>query len=120
MLKVSMKRILIAHALVLGLAGSIIVIVGSHRLGQANVRTPEDDYNPLCDGVERWRLERHLCPTVNELETARYIDPSNAMDPWGSPYLIECVGDLIKTHSLGPDRQLNTQDDVVVKRRRKY
>jgi len=117
MATVSLKRILLALALVLGLLAGVIWTVVSYRLKQASGRTPERDAYVLRGAIEQWLSQKHECPTVSQLRDEKYLDPELTNDPWGSPYLIECVGEMIEIHSLGPDRQRSTPDDVIVRRR---
>lgn len=54
------------------------------------------------------------CPTVEMLVKAKQLPPKHANDPWGQPFVIECIENNIMVRSNGPDRQQNTADDIVV------
>lgn len=70
--------------------------------------------NALRAVAEVWRVSHaNDCPTVAGLirpeELARSSDPH---DPWGQPFVITCDGDGVSVTSSGPDRVLDTADDV--------
>jgi hypothetical protein len=46
------------------------------------------------------------------------LDPAFAADRGGSSSLIERGTDTVKIHSRGPDRRLDTADDVLVSQRK--
>lgn len=52
------------------------------------------------------------CPTVDALIAARRLDEYEETDPWGNEFVIECEGSRIEVRSAGPDRQLDTDDDI--------
>ena len=64
------------------------------------------------------------CPTVQqvmELTTPEYAKTSllmdtNGIDPWGTPYQIECDPDRVHVFSMGPDKLAGTADDIRWKR----
>jgi general secretion pathway protein G len=57
------------------------------------------------------------CPTVEQLVAGKHLDPDNEKDPWGQRFGIACEGDDISVWSFGPDKQENTEDDIVVPKR---
>jgi hypothetical protein len=60
------------------------------------------------------------CPTVQQimdLTTPEYARTSllmdtNGIDPWGTPYQVECDPDKVHVFSMGPDKQAGTADDI--------
>jgi hypothetical protein len=66
-----------------------------------------------------WRLEqggRTRCPTLRDLAAASSsgFDPNTmTLDPWGRPFEVDCLQGVVRLRSLGPDRQPNTQDDII-------
>lgn len=63
------------------------------------------------------------CPTVQQIldltpEPARtfLLSDTNGIDPWGTPYQIECDQDKVRAFSMGPDKQPGTADDIRWKR----
>ena len=120
MAKISLKRILLALGLVFALTGAIVVPFVWRRQQEFNrhMFSPQVQSGFIIASVEAWQTQKGGCPTVQELLDEKYLDSSLATDQWGSRYLIECAGETIQIRSLGPDRQLNTQDDVLVGKRR--
>ena len=53
------------------------------------------------------------CPWMEDLVRERILSSSTRTeDPWGMPFRITCDGDEITVVSSGPDRRLDTEDDV--------
>ncbi|APR84334.1 Hypothetical protein A7982_09683 [Minicystis rosea] len=52
------------------------------------------------------------CPSVNELVSARHLARERVSDPWGSLYVVHCVGDDLRVISMGADRIAGTDDDL--------
>lgn len=60
------------------------------------------------------------CPTVQQImelttpESARsdLLMDTNGIDPWGTPYQVECDPDKVHVFSMGPDKQAGTADDI--------
>jgi len=57
------------------------------------------------------------CPRgIDELISQKYLDPSNAKDPWGTALLFRCPGNCdgsrADVSSAGPDRHEGTPDDI--------
>jgi len=62
-----------------------------------------------------WKLNHsgEECPDFAGLRKEKLIDQeSSATDPWGSPYVINCVDDDIVVVSAGPDKKTGTADDI--------
>lgn len=59
------------------------------------------------------------CPTVQQV-LALNLEPlkselqkeTTGVDPWGTPYRIQCDGDHVLVISLGPDKRAGTADDI--------
>ena len=120
MAKINWKRTALTLGLVLALTGVGLMIVGLR--GQARVnqmrQSPQGASSVIVNAVQMWQTARQGCPTVQELQAEKFLDAFDATDQWGSRYLIECAAATITVHSLGPDRQLDTRDDVRVSKRR--
>lgn len=60
------------------------------------------------------------CPTVQQImelttpESARtdLLMDTTGIDPWGTPYQVECDHDKVHVFSMGPDKQAGTADDI--------
>ncbi len=60
---------------------------------------------------DTWQVE---CPTVERLVEEQELDEAgDNRDPWGKDYVVEC-GEGVSVRSAGPDRTLQTDDDVVI------
>ncbi len=44
---------------------------------------------------------------------------NNLIDPWGTEFQVENVNDGIRVISAGPDKKLNTRDDILLLKRKK-
>lgn len=56
-------------------------------------------------------IDHHGCPRLEELVAERYLKRP-VVDPWRMPYDVRCQGDVVIARSSGPDRLLDTEDDV--------
>jgi hypothetical protein len=59
------------------------------------------------------------CPTVRqvlelnlELLESELRKETTGIDPWGTPYQIQCDRDHVLVFSLGPDKRAGTADDI--------
>lgn len=52
-------------------------------------------------------LELNLEPLKSELQKG-----TTGVDPWGTPYRIQCDRDHVLVFSLGPDKRAGTADDI--------
>jgi hypothetical protein len=43
----------------------------------------------------------------------------NLIDPWGTEFRVENVDNGVRVISAGPDKKLNTRDDILLLKRRK-
>lgn len=60
-----------------------------------------------------WEGYGPACPSVARLEADGFLDPRQpAVDPWGTPFDIACDGRRVRVRSAGPDRRLDTADDI--------
>jgi len=79
-------------------------------------RTARLSASSLRHGVGAWRVS-HLgeqCPDFARLRADKAVDrESNPQDPWGSDYVIICADDDVTVVSLGPDKKIGTEDDII-------
>ena len=55
-------------------------------------------------------------PTEREFEaylTGRYPGDDAHLDPWGTPYYLKRVRNVVQIGSAGPDRERGSEDDVL-------
>jgi hypothetical protein len=54
-----------------------------------------------------------MCPSAADLVREGLLNPSSsAHDPWGQSFAIECVGEIVRVCSAGPDGHSGTLDDI--------
>jgi hypothetical protein len=78
-------------------------------------KTARLDVTEIRHAALLWRLthEADRCPSLGDLVRDNVLDPVSAQDdPWGKPYIIECLGDDVTIRSSGRDGDLGTVDDV--------
>jgi len=59
------------------------------------------------------------CPTVQQVldltpepQRRELRGETNGIDPWGTPYQIDCASDRVRVFSAGPDKTFGTADDL--------
>jgi hypothetical protein len=53
------------------------------------------------------------CPNLSDLITAgMMVEGAQRVDPWGTPWRIDCLGESVTVRSSGPDRREGTADDI--------
>ena len=111
---VTLVEVLIVLAIMALIAGSAVFLVFP-QLAKAKIDTAV-----LSAGTIKKAAELYInidgaqnCPTVDDLVNAKKLEKGKTMDPWGSPYKIECKeGDEIRVISAGKDRKEGSADDV--------
>ena len=98
-----------------------VVSVVLERFRQAGAPSTRSNIAMLESSADNLRyLGFSGCPTVQQimdLTTPEYARTSllmdtNGIDPWGTPYQVECDRDKVHVFSLGPDKQAGTADDI--------
>lgn len=97
-----------------------VAFVVSERFKQAGGPSPRSNISVLESNAANLRyLGFAGCPTVQQVleltpEPARtdMLMDTNGIDPWGTPYQIECDHDKVHVSSMGPDKQAGTSDDI--------
>lgn len=86
------------------------------KLEDARSQTACNTALTLQQAVEQYMvMKRGKCPkSVEDLKAAGFTSRA-PLDPWKSPYSIECPGENshIEVRSAGPDAELNTDDDLI-------
>lgn len=63
---------------------------------------------------KEWRAnhpEASTCPTMFELEQ-QTSSPHTLRDRWGNEYVLQCLNGNVRVASPGPDKKLDTADDI--------
>jgi len=97
-----------------------VAFVVLERFKQAGGSSPRSNISVLESNAANLRyLGFDGCPTVQQVleltpEPARtdMLMDTNGIDPWGTPYQIECDHDKVHVWSMGPDKQAGTPDDI--------
>ena len=98
-----------------------VVSVVLERFRQAGAPSTRSNIAMLESSADNLRyLGFSGCPTVQQimdLTTPEYARTSllmdtNGIDPWGTPYQVECDPDKVHVFSMGPDKHVGTADDI--------
>ena len=111
----TLVEVLIVVAIIAMVAGGVGVAAFDYW-GKAKQKTTATDARTVRQAVRTWRMEHDAsgCPKVDELRQAGLLDSdSRSGDAWGEPWLIQCSED-VSVVSGGPDRKLDTPDDIRV------
>ncbi len=111
---VTLFEVLIVVALI-ALISSAVSVAALTYWEHAKRHDADSAVHTIRAAVKLWWLERDAatCPQFSDLVHDGTLDQgSPARDPWGSPWVIECVGPEITVSSNGADRQPGTPDDI--------
>jgi general secretion pathway protein G len=105
--------------IVLALIGLIAAVVGSgvyQRFIAARIKTAKLQVRQVVGEVQQAMLDDPTCPTIDGLVAAQLMRKV-PIDPWGTPLVLKCPGehgkDPVDVISAGPDKKLDTPDDIV-------
>ena len=120
------RRVVLAvGAVVVLLAVVKVVSIGLDRFKRAGAPSTRSNIAMLESSAENLKIFGFIgCPTVQQimdLTTPEYARTSllmdtNGIDPWGTPYQVECEEDKVHVFSMGPDKRAGTADDIRWKR----
>ena len=102
---------------ILGLLATGIAVGVYMHFSRARVALARTQATTLRGQAQAWRATQSSedCPTPRGLVAEGYLDESSKLtDPWDVPYEIRCEGTRTMVRSLGPDKQRETSDDIVV------
>lgn len=114
---------------ILATLAALVVTKFAGRSKQAKITAAETEVSRLETALDAFEIDVGRYPTSQEGLRALYEQPSDAeswkgpylkrgipMDPWRNEYIYEYPGryneDGFDLHSLGPDRQDGTDDDI--------
>jgi general secretion pathway protein G len=112
----TLLEIMIVLAIIAMMAGGVGVVLfrtfqkGKIKIGGERVKAARE-------AVTQYMLETPSCPhSIDDLVSGKYLEKTNAKDPWGSNIIMRCPGtndiegaDIV---SPGPDKQEGTADDI--------
>ncbi len=92
------------------------IAIGAYKAWlEAQLRAAQTNATSLRHSVNSWFTKNptETCPTVEMLISDGTVDEDSARtDPWGGPWRISCAEGRITVTSNGPDKLLNTPDDI--------
>jgi general secretion pathway protein G len=109
-------EIMIVLAIIALLAGGVGTAIFS-QYKKAQVKIARQRVNAAKNSVNTFMVDNNTCPKgLDDLISQKYLDKSNAKDPWGKDLIFHCPGtndtDAADISSAGPDKQEGTQDDI--------
>ena len=113
----TLLEIMVVLAIIALLAGGVGAAVFK-QFKKAQISTARLRVKAARDAVSQFMIDNSsTCPRgVEDLVNQKYLDRSNAKDPWGKDLVFHCPGtnepDGADISSSGPDKQDGTQDDI--------
>ncbi len=113
----TLLEIMVVLAIIALLAGGVGAAV-FRNFKKAQVSTARLRVKAVRDATSQYMIDNSSnCPRgVDDLVSQKYLDRSNAKDPWGKDFIYHCPGtqdpDSADISSAGPDKQEGTPDDV--------
>ncbi|MFO0759627.1 MAG: hypothetical protein U0359_24250 [Byssovorax sp.] len=98
--------------------GGVVMLLGCAQMKHVDeeaIRSAALDAKLLKNTAELFQSldgSPDVCPTIEDLVRAKKIEAKKTVDPWGTPYKIECAKGEVHGVSAGKDRQPGTADDV--------
>ena len=100
---------------IIAMVAAAASVSGIKVLGSSQKKTAHNDVRTIRAAVRTWWLtsDPSRCPTLKELVAEGILDPDgHQSDPWGTAFAIACDQREAIVRSAGPDRKLDTEDDI--------
>jgi len=113
----TLLEIMVVLAIIALLAGGVGAAVFKNYK-KAQVSTARLRVKAARDATAQYMMDNTSnCPrSIDDLVAQKYLDRSNAKDPWGKDLIFHCPGtldtDAADISSAGPDKQEGTPDDI--------
>jgi general secretion pathway protein G len=113
----TLLEIMVVLAIIALLAGGVGAAV-FRQFKKAQTSTARLRVKAARDATAQFMIDNSsTCPRgIDDLVQQKYLDRSNAKDPWGKDLIFRCPGtndtDSADITSAGPDKQEGTPDDV--------
>ncbi|HVZ87650.1 MAG TPA: type II secretion system protein GspG [Polyangia bacterium] len=113
----TLLEIMVVLAIIALLAGGVGAAIFKN-FKRAQVSSAKLRVKAARDAVAQYMMDNtSSCPrSIDDLVAQKYLDRSNAKDPWGKEFIFHCPGtndtDSADISSAGPDRQEGTEDDI--------
>jgi general secretion pathway protein G len=101
---------------IMGLIAGAVAISVVYQLKKAKNEMTHVNAKALQQIAESWRQDHGTeeCPTLERLRVDRLVNRGTKLDDaWNTPFIIECEGEETNVLSMGPDRRLHTEDDIL-------
>src|SRR5262249_27681575 len=100
---------------IMGLISAGVAAAVMSHWDEVRKRTTETNARSLRQIAVGWRLTHDGCPTATVLLEDHAIDEASRLrDAWGTAFEIRCDSERTIVCSLGPDRTMDTSDDIVI------
>jgi general secretion pathway protein G len=112
---VTLIEIMIVITIMGFIAGAVAVSV-VYQMNKAKNEMTHVNAKSIQKIAENWRLDHATdeCPTLESLRKDRLVDRGTKLDDaWNTAFIIECDGEDTNVISMGPDRKLHTEDDIL-------
>lgn len=112
----SLLEVLVVLAIISLIAGATALALFKF-IPEAKIKTTRQSALTVRSAAHLYRMQHGDgdCPTVDTLSTAQLIDDaSKKTDAWDMPFVLECDERGIHVSSAGPDKKINTPDDIRV------
>ena len=113
----TLLEIMVVLAIIALLAGGVGAAIFKN-FKRAQVSSAKLRVKAARDAVAQYMMDNtSSCPrSIDDLVAQKYLDRSNAKDPWGKEFIFHCPGtndtDSADISSAGPDKQEGTPDDI--------
>jgi general secretion pathway protein G len=113
----TLLEIMVVLAIIALLAGGVGAAV-FNNFKKAQKQTARLRVKAARDATQQYMMDNSSsCPrSIDDLVAQKYLDRSNAKDPWGKDLIFRCPGtnetDGADIASAGPDKQEGTPDDI--------
>ena len=113
----TLLEIMVVLAIIALLAGGVGAAVFKN-FRRAQVSSARLRVKAVRDATSQYMIDNSSnCPRgIDDLVSQKYLDRSNAKDPWGKDFVFSCPGkndtDSADISSAGPDKQEGTPDDI--------
>ena len=113
----TLLEIMVVLAIIALLAGGVGAAVFKN-FRRAQVSSARLRVKAVRDATSQYMIDNSSnCPRgIDDLVAQKYLDRSNAKDPWGKDFVFHCPGtqdtDSADISSAGPDKQEGTPDDI--------
>lgn len=108
-------EIIVTIAIIAMISGAVAVAVTKHA-DKAKISMTKTNARTIRAGIKTWWIDHDSssCPNVKMLIDDGALERGKTVkaDGWGEPWRIVCEGYDVTVSSKGPDKKLDTEDDI--------